>query len=175
MTQADAVVVETVSSKIFTISSNTGPNPFRDHILPLAYEHTSLLHAILGLSACHIPQETISSPHTAALEHKLSAIQALASLLLKEECLGLSPIEEDLTLTIVLLLLLQDVSVNNWRDRGKYAYIFRFASPACPHMELISMVWSSCVRESLLETKRRSLSELSSWQLWHGEPFNAYG
>lgn len=113
VTQADVAIVETVSSDIFTVSPNTGPNPFRDHILPLAYEHTSLLHAVLGLSACHISQETIPNPHTAALEHKLSAIQALASLLLKEECLGLSPIEEDLTLSIVLLLLLQDVSTND--------------------------------------------------------------
>lgn len=92
------------------ITSKTGSNPFRDHILPLAYQHKSILHAILGLSACQIPPEKISSPHTTALEHKTSVIQALASLLVKEEYLGLSQIEEDLTLSIVLLLLLQDVS-----------------------------------------------------------------
>ena len=84
-------------------------NPFRDHILPLAYQHPSLLHAILGLSACHIPPDKIVNHQATALEHKLAAIQALSSLLLKEECLGLSTVEEDLTLSIVLLLLLQDV------------------------------------------------------------------
>ena len=86
-------------------------NPFRKYILSLAYEHLDLLHALLGLSACHISSTKILHQATSALEHKLLALQALGSLLIKEECVGLSEIEEDLTLSIVLLLLLQDVSL----------------------------------------------------------------
>ena len=119
-------------SSVITITSSSGANPFRDHILPLAYQQTSLLHAILGLSACHIPPGKIVNQHTTALEHKLSAIQALSSLLLKEECLGLSTVEEDLTLSIVLLLLLQDVSLASTRFPSKYTYDSRFVNPVCP-------------------------------------------
>ena len=47
---------------------------------------------------------------TAALEHKLQAIQALGSILLKEECFGLGDSEEELALAMVLILVLHDVS-----------------------------------------------------------------
>jgi len=79
-------------------------------MLPLAYEHSSLLHALLGFTASHISPSDFPDQATTALEHKLLAIQALRSLLIKEECLGLTSVEEDITLSIVLLLLLQDVS-----------------------------------------------------------------
>lgn len=95
-----------------TISPSTF-NPFRAYILPLAYQHPGLLHAILGLAACHLRSSELDvsqQTHTAAIHHKLLAIQSLGSLLLKEECFGLNDIEEDLALATVLILVLDDVS-----------------------------------------------------------------
>jgi hypothetical protein len=46
---------------------------------------------------------------TAALEHRLAAIRSLSSLLLKEECFGLSDTEEEIALAIVLTLVLHDI------------------------------------------------------------------
>lgn len=86
-------------------------NPLKTYMLPLAYEHSSLLHGILGFTACHIPSAIMSSGPTVAIEHKLLAIQSLSSLLIKEDCLGLTKVEEDVALSIVLLLLLQDVGL----------------------------------------------------------------
>lgn len=83
------------------------------YVLPLAYQHAGLLHAILGLAACHLRSSEIDPSqrtHTAAIEHKLLAIQSLGALLLKEECFGLNDIEEELALAIVLILVLDDVS-----------------------------------------------------------------
>ena len=87
-------------------------NPFRDHILPLASQHSGLLHAVLGLSACHMINSGVDNTpkaHTAALEHRLSAIQDLGALLLKDECFGLDDTEEVLSLAIVLILVLHDI------------------------------------------------------------------
>ncbi|KAF2757789.1 hypothetical protein EJ05DRAFT_493356 [Pseudovirgaria hyperparasitica] len=79
-------------------------NPFRRYVLPLAHQDASLLHAILGLSACHIPASEF-------LEH---------SFLLKEEFLGLIETEEDLTLSIILLLLLQDICETGTSSHGTH-------------------------------------------------------
>ena len=106
---AETVQVDTSLCEILTTGTT---NPFRSYILPLAYQHVGLLHALLGLSACHLGTSDNGASQkilTAALEHKLLAIQSLGALLLKEECFGLNDIEEELTLAVVLLLVLHDV------------------------------------------------------------------
>jgi hypothetical protein len=93
------------------------------YVLPLAYQHTGLLHAILGLAACHLRSseiDTSQSTHTAAIQHKLLAIQSLGSLLSKEEFFGLNDAEE-LALAIVLILVLDDVS-QSYRARHKQSW-----------------------------------------------------
>lgn len=46
-----------------------------------------------------------------ALQHRVAALNALSSLLIKEEIYGLAAAEEDAVLAIILLLVLHDVSV----------------------------------------------------------------
>jgi hypothetical protein len=95
-------------------------NPFKDYILPLSAQHAGLLQAVLGLSACHMMNrdpEANARMFTAAIEHRLSAFQALSALLLKEESAGLSEIEEEVALAIVLTLVLHDIC-----DCGKSKY-----------------------------------------------------
>jgi hypothetical protein len=95
-------------------------NPFKDYILPLSSQHAGLLQAVLGLSACHMMNrdpEANARMFTAAIEHRLSAFQALSALLLKEESAGLNDIEEEVALAIVLILVLHDIC-----DCGKSKY-----------------------------------------------------
>jgi len=95
-------------------------NPFKDYILPLASQNAGLLEAVLGLSACHMMNrdpEANARMFTAAIEHRLSAFQALGVLLLKEESSGLSEMEEEVALAIVLTLVLHDIC-----DCGKSKY-----------------------------------------------------
>ena len=96
-----------------SITSIDAPNPFEAYILPLAYQHIGLKKAILGLSACHIAaqdEQAQKSMTTSAIQYRLAAIQSLSSLLLKEECFGLTEFEEEIALAIVLVLVLHDVS-----------------------------------------------------------------
>ncbi|KIW20850.1 hypothetical protein PV08_01428 [Exophiala spinifera] len=90
----------------------TGKYPFRDHILPLANRHSGLLHAVLGLSACHMINSGIdntSKAHTAALELRLSAIQELGVLLLKERVFRTGRYGGGTCVAIVLILVLHDI------------------------------------------------------------------
>lgn len=89
-------------------------------MLPLAYENSSLLHALLGFAAAHISPLELPQQSTVAIEHKLLSIQALGSLMLKEQCLGLSSTEEDVALSIVLLLLLQDICETGISSHGAH-------------------------------------------------------
>ena len=89
-------------------------------MIPLAYEHSSLLHAMLGFAASHISASELPQQATIAIEHKLLSIQALGSLLIKEQCLGLTSVEEDITLSIVLLLLLQDICESGISSHGAH-------------------------------------------------------
>lgn len=98
---------------ILPIPATNVPNPFEAYILPLAYKDSGLLSAILGLSACHLAlqERQRSSPlATLALEYRLTALQSLGALLLKEEVYGLNDQEEEITLATVLTLVLHDVS-----------------------------------------------------------------
>ena len=97
-----------------SITSQDAPDPFKTYILPLAYQQPGLLKAVLGLTACHlaaqgpVPNRRLE---TAALEYRVSALQSLSALLLKEEFFSLSETEEETALAIVLMLVLHDVCV----------------------------------------------------------------
>ena len=104
------VAVESIAEDIFCADLlSTQANPLTGHMLPLAYENSSLLHALLGFAASHISPLEFPEQSTVAIEQKVLSIQALGSLMLKEQCLVLSHVEEDIALSIVLLLLLQDI------------------------------------------------------------------
>lgn len=91
------------------------PNPFEEHILPLAHQHPGLLEAVLGLTACHIAKPGREPKHalfTAAIQYRLAAMQYLSELLLKEESFGLNESEEEAAMAIVMILVLHDVSIS---------------------------------------------------------------
>ncbi|PLB46242.1 hypothetical protein P170DRAFT_263112 [Aspergillus steynii IBT 23096] len=97
-------------------------NPFRSYILPLAYRDLGILHAVLALSSCHIvtSESNTQAKVNAAImiEHQLSALQSLSSLLLKEELYSLADEEEDILLATVLLLVLHDVCESGISSHG---------------------------------------------------------
>ncbi|KAK1489143.1 hypothetical protein CCUS01_14612 [Colletotrichum cuscutae] len=87
-------------------------NPFRVHVLPLAYNHTGVLHAVLGLTACHLhlsPSGANQVDMATALQHRVAALNGLSSLLIKEEIYGLTEAEEEAALAIIFLLVLHDI------------------------------------------------------------------
>ncbi|KAK2007827.1 C6 zinc finger protein [Colletotrichum eremochloae] len=87
-------------------------NPFRKHVLPLAYQHSGVFHAVLGLSACHLhlsPSGAARVDMATALQHRIEALAILSSLLTKEESQGLTTTEDEVVLAIVLLLVLHDI------------------------------------------------------------------
>lgn len=97
-----------------TIAVDGTENPFRVHVLPLAYQHTGVLHAVLGLSACHLHLSSSGAARVemaTALQHRVAALNILALLLGKEEVHGLTAAEDEAVLAIVLLLVLHDVSL----------------------------------------------------------------
>lgn len=86
-------------------------NPFRDFILPLAYENRGLLHALLGLTSCHMLAGRPSSRHeTEAIEHRLEAIRWLSTMLSFQESGGTN---DDVPIATILMLVLHDVSVTS--------------------------------------------------------------
>ncbi|KAF2642728.1 hypothetical protein P280DRAFT_488969 [Massarina eburnea CBS 473.64] len=94
------------------ITCQETPNPFEFFLLPLAHQHPGLLNAILGLAACHIAKPGTQPKHplfTAAIQYRLEAIQSLKELLLKEESHGLSELEEEAAMAIVLVSVLHDL------------------------------------------------------------------
>ncbi|ENH66985.1 hypothetical protein FOC1_g10004616 [Fusarium oxysporum f. sp. cubense race 1] len=98
-------------------------NPFRDYVLPLAYQHQGILHALLGLSACHMHNTGHANSQrlvTVSLGYRLSAIRSLASLLHKEDTLRLTPTEEEYVLAMVLLLVLHDVCESGVSTHGAH-------------------------------------------------------
>jgi hypothetical protein len=87
-------------------------NPYRQYIVPLAYEHPAPLHAILGLSACHwgIQTDNKDMCENEAIRYQLKAIRALAKLLEKEATSTLTEGERDALLVTIQILVLHDVS-----------------------------------------------------------------
>ncbi|KAF6811848.1 hypothetical protein CSOJ01_05439 [Colletotrichum sojae] len=87
-------------------------NPFCVHVLPLAYQHSGVLHATLGLASCHLslsPSRADRADTATALQHRVAALNALSSLLTKEEMHGLTTAEEEAVLAIILILVLHDI------------------------------------------------------------------
>ncbi|KAF5722943.1 hypothetical protein FMUND_2300 [Fusarium mundagurra] len=98
-------------------------NPFREYVLPLAYQHQGILHALLGLSACHMHNTGHANSQrlvTVSLGYRLSAIRSLASLLHKEDISRLTPTEEEHVLAMVLLLVLHDVCESGVSTHGAH-------------------------------------------------------
>lgn len=89
-------------------------NPYRQYILPLAYEHVAPLYAILGLSACHqgIQRNDKEMHDNEAVHYQLKAIRALAALLNKDRNSMLSEVEQDALLATIQILILHDVSLS---------------------------------------------------------------
>ncbi|KAM0713402.1 hypothetical protein Q7P37_010364 [Cladosporium fusiforme] len=101
-----------VLCKHLAVAPQVQRNPFRLHVLPLAYEHPGVLLALMGFSMCHLSitdPENATANTTAALEYRIAAIQSLSELFLKFEVSGLSTEEREVSLAIVLLLILHDV------------------------------------------------------------------
>ncbi|PCG90290.1 Protein of unknown function DUF3468 [Penicillium occitanis (nom. inval.)] len=87
-----------VLSEYLTISIQGTDNPFREHILPLVYQHQGILHALLGLSACHMHISGRNESQrfvTISLQYQGLALHSLGALLLQEEVSGLTPLEEE--------------------------------------------------------------------------------
>ncbi|UZP45268.1 hypothetical protein NXS19_013080 [Fusarium pseudograminearum] len=98
-------------------------NPFREHVLPLAYKHQGILHALLGLTLCHMHNtgnHTSQDLITASLGYRLSAIRSVASMLLKEETSSLSHSQEEYLLAMVLLLVLHDICESGVSTHGAH-------------------------------------------------------
>ncbi|KAF4971123.1 hypothetical protein FSARC_1956 [Fusarium sarcochroum] len=112
-------------------------NPFREHVLPLAYQHQGILHALLGLSACHMHisgKDRSQQLVTLSLQYRLSALQSLASLLLREETSRLTNNEGEHVLAMVLLLVLHDVCETGVSTHGAHltGVSFLCKRMACP-------------------------------------------
>jgi hypothetical protein len=100
-------------SEVLTIAYGGACNPFKEYILPLAYRHDGVLHAVLGLSACHLHfsgKDESQRCITTALQHRVAALHSLGELLLQEETSGLANVEEESILAMALLLVFHDVS-----------------------------------------------------------------
>ncbi|KAF2963966.1 hypothetical protein GQX73_g9606 [Xylaria multiplex] len=126
-----------ILSEHLTIHVNGTVNPFREHVLPLAYQHQGILHALLGLSACHIHVSGKNESQqfvTLSLRYRGSALRYLASLLSKEEMSGLTTEEEEYALGTVLLLVLHDVCETGVSSHGAHltGVAFLCKRLACP-------------------------------------------
>ncbi|KAL5602195.1 hypothetical protein FOBRF1_009728 [Fusarium oxysporum] len=120
---SDPACVDQTLSEHFIIHVPGLDNPFREYVLPLVYQHQGILHALLGLSACHMHNTGHANSQrlvTVSLGYRLSAIRSLASLLHKEDTSRLKPIEEEYVLAMVLLLVLHDVCESGVSTHGAH-------------------------------------------------------
>ncbi|KAH8157239.1 hypothetical protein CIB48_g11008 [Xylaria polymorpha] len=126
-----------VLSKHLTIHVQGTVNLFREHVLPLAYQHQGILHALLGLSACHMHlsgRDESQRLITISLRYRVSALHSLGSLLSKEEVSCLTISEEEGVLGMVLLLVLHDVCETGISSHGAHLTGVSFLCKrlACP-------------------------------------------
>lgn len=77
---------------------------------------------------CHIVsssrKETENRSVARTIEHQLSAVQSLSSLLMKEEIYGLTDDEQDVLLAVVALLVLYNVSIGSYSQYLKRRGMF---------------------------------------------------
>ncbi|KFA81941.1 hypothetical protein S40288_06882 [Stachybotrys chartarum IBT 40288] len=112
-----------VLSEALTVSIGEARNPFREHLLPLAYQHDSVMHALLGLTACHMYNSGKDSSQrclATSLQHRVAALQSLGSLLTKEQTSGLMTTEEEAILATVLLLVTHDICETGISSHGTH-------------------------------------------------------
>ncbi|KAI1746648.1 fungal-specific transcription factor domain-containing protein [Xylaria castorea] len=126
-----------ILSEHLTIHVQGTANPFREHVLPLAYQHQGILHALLGLSACHIHLSGRRESQrlvTISLRYRVSALRSLGSMLSKEEVTGLTISEEEHVLGMVLLSVLHDVCETGVSSHGAHLTGVSFLCKrlACP-------------------------------------------
>ncbi|RSL49336.1 hypothetical protein CEP51_015505 [Fusarium floridanum] len=126
-----------ILSEYLTIHIQGTDNPFRIHVLPLAYQHQGVLHALLGLTTCHMHiSGKNSSQHFVAisLQYRVSALHSLGALLLQEEVSALSVAEEEYVLCMALLLVLHDVCETGVSSHGAHLTGVSFLCKrlACP-------------------------------------------
>ncbi|VUC29723.1 unnamed protein product [Clonostachys rosea] len=112
---------ERVLSEALAIVVDGVENPFRSHVLPLAYHHEVVLHALLGLTACHMSlSDDGSSMTTASFKHRAAALHGLVALLAKEETHQLSRSDEEATFATVLLLVFHDICESGISSHGAH-------------------------------------------------------
>ncbi|GAW17732.1 hypothetical protein ANO14919_071980 [Xylariales sp. No.14919] len=126
-----------ILSEYLTIHVHSTVNPFREHVLPLAYRHHGVLYALMGLSACHLHVSGKNESQqfvTLSLRYRVSALHYLGSLLSKEEASGLTIPEEEYVLGMVLLLVLHDVCETGVSSHGAHLTGVSFLCKrlACP-------------------------------------------
>ncbi|KAH7242940.1 hypothetical protein FSOLCH5_006576 [Fusarium solani] len=126
-----------ILSEYLTIHIQGTDNPFRIHVLPLAYQHQGVLHALLGLTTCHMHISGKNSSHhfvAISLQYRVSALHSLGALLLQEEVSALSVAEEEYVLCMALLLVLHDVCETGVSSHGAHLTGVSFLCKrlACP-------------------------------------------
>jgi hypothetical protein len=86
-------------------------NPYRQYILPLAYEQPGVLYATLSLSACHLGNLN-NDKHfyeSVALDYRIKAMAALGEMIRKGNSEQFDDNERDGFFATIQLLLLHDV------------------------------------------------------------------
>ncbi|KAK2685711.1 hypothetical protein QWA68_015447 [Fusarium oxysporum] len=128
---------ERTLSQHLIIQAKGVDNPFQKYLLPLAYQHQGILHALLGLSVCHMHVSGNESSQyfvATSFRYRLSALHSLGSLLQKEEASSLEPLEAEYILAMVLLLVLHDVCETGVSSHGAHltGVSFLCNRMACP-------------------------------------------
>ncbi|KAJ5082142.1 fungal-specific transcription factor domain-containing protein [Penicillium argentinense] len=103
-------------------SVDSGENPYRLYVLPLAYEQFSLLYAVLALAACHLGHLS-SDKHlieSVSVEYRAKAINALA-IVIQKVCSGtFSGSDRDAVFATIQILLLHDICETGVSTHGAH-------------------------------------------------------
>ncbi|KAH7192919.1 fungal-specific transcription factor domain-containing protein [Fusarium flagelliforme] len=131
-------------------------NPFREYVLPLAYQHQGVLHALLGLSLSHMDNSGLYSNEgfeSLSMGYRLSATRSVASLSLKDEMSGLTHAEEEYLLAMVLLLVLHDVYLSAVTSHGG-------------HLDGASSLCKRIVTQAGISSRSKTVTFLTSALAW---------
>lgn len=87
-------------------------NPYHTYVLPLAYEHIGLLHAVLSLSACHLGHLNMNKHlyESVAVNCRIQALTALGATIQRGYFKRFDDDERDSVFATIQILLLYDVS-----------------------------------------------------------------
>lgn len=146
-----SIAVDRILSEHLAVCVPGLNNPFREYVLPLAYQQQGILHALLGLSSCHMQNSgkyNYQGLVAISLGYRLSAIHSVSFLLLQEEVSSLTRTEEEYLLAMVLLLVLHDVCrCVFWAAWDSRLHRFRYANLVSLLTELISPACRSYANE----------------------------